>query len=75
MPVGGVVAKIAAAKEAGVKRVIIPKENWQEMFELEQEIKIIPVERIEEVIRLAIVKPNIEIGPVLILNNEHSITA
>ena len=75
LPVGGVVAKIAAAKEAGARRVIIPKENWQEMFELEQEITIIPVERIEEVIRLAIVKPNLEVGPVLILNNEHPITA
>ncbi|HEX3044798.1 MAG TPA: hypothetical protein VHY08_08580, partial [Bacillota bacterium] len=32
------------------------KENWQEMFEAETEIQVIPVERIEEVIQLAIGK-------------------
>lgn len=69
MPVGGIVPKIVAAKEAGAKRIIIPKENWQEMFEAETEIRIIPVDRIEEVIKLAIIKPNIEV-PVLIRTNE-----
>lgn len=69
MPVGGIVPKIAAAKEAGAKRVIIPKENWQEMFETEKELLIIPVDRIEEVIKLAIIKPNLEV-PVLLRNSE-----
>ena len=31
-PVGGVAAKLEAARLAGVERVIIPKENWQTMF-------------------------------------------
>ncbi len=77
MPIGGVVAKIAAAKEAGAKRVIVPKENWQAIFEEETEIKIIPVERVEEVIKLAIVKPsiNIEVSPVLVINSEPVISA
>jgi len=75
MPIGGVVPKIAAAKEAGAKRIIIPKENWQEMFEDETGIKIIPVERIEEVIKLAIFKPNLEVTPVVRLNQEQLITA
>ncbi len=70
MPVGGIVPKIAAAKEAGAKRVLIPKENWQEMFEAETEIKIIPVERIEEVIKLATNKPGIENIPILLRNSE-----
>lgn len=52
-PIGGVVAKIEAARKAGVKKVIIPKENWQESFK-EMDIEIVPVERIEEVIREAI---------------------
>lgn len=65
MPVGGVVPKIAAAIEAGAKKVIIPKENWQEMFENENRIQIIPVERIEEVIKLAVVKPQKEVTPVI----------
>lgn len=53
-PVGGIVAKIEAAKQAGAKKVLIPKENWQEMFKNYQ-IDIIPVERIEEVIEQALV--------------------
>lgn len=69
MPVGGIVPKIAAAKEAGARRVLIPKENWQEMFQDEQVIQIIPVERIEEVIKLAVIKP-IEVTPVLIRSSE-----
>lgn len=82
MPIGGIVTKIAAAKEAGAKRVIIPKENWQQMFEAETNLKIIPVERIEEVIMEAIIKPVpvavpvVDVNPVLILNNDHqTITA
>lgn len=75
MPIGGVVPKIAAAKEAGVKRVLIPKENWQEMFDSETDIEIIPVERIEEVIAKAIIKPKIEVQPVMVMNSEQIITA
>ena len=54
MPIGGVVPKIKAAKEAGVERVIIPKENWQDSFVEEKAVKIIPVTRIEEVVELAL---------------------
>jgi Lon-like ATP-dependent protease len=32
-PVGGVVAKVEAARQAGIKRVLVPKENWQELFQ------------------------------------------
>lgn len=54
-PVGGVAAKIEAAKQAGCRRVLIPKENWQERFaELNEEIKIIPVEDLTQVLELAI---------------------
>jgi Lon-like ATP-dependent protease len=56
MPVGGIVAKVAAAKEAGAKQVLIPKENWQEIFENDLSIQVIPVERVEEVINLAVIK-------------------
>lgn len=54
MPIGGVVPKIRAAKEAGVERVIIPRENWQDRFAEEEAVKIIPVTRIEEVVKLAL---------------------
>jgi predicted ATP-dependent protease len=33
--------------------VLIPAENWQDAFEDETELEIIPVRRIEEVIQLA----------------------
>lgn len=55
-PIGGVNAKIAAAKKAGAKSVIIPKENWQGTFEKDKEFNIIPVSNIKEVIELSLVK-------------------
>ena len=42
-------AKIEAARRAGAKTVIIPKENWQDIFKT-LDINIIAVDRIEEVI-------------------------
>ena len=56
-PIGGVLAKIDAAKKAGAEKVIIPKENWQDHFK-DYDIKIIPVERIEEVIQEALIFDN-----------------
>jgi len=52
-PVGGVPTKIEAAAEAGVERVIIPFDNWQDSFE-KCRIKVIPIKRVEEVIELSI---------------------
>jgi Lon-like ATP-dependent protease len=54
-PVGGVSAKIAAAKQAGARRVIIPKENWQELYRTIG-VEVVTVETIEEVLRHALVK-------------------
>jgi len=48
-PVGGVAAKIMAAKAAGIRRVLIPKDNWQDRFE-DMGIEVIPVADIFEVI-------------------------
>ncbi|MBD2870476.1 ATP-dependent protease LonB [Paenibacillus arenilitoris] len=47
-PVGGVLAKVEAAFQAGAKRVIIPRENWQAIFADLEGLEVIPVERIEE---------------------------
>ena len=49
-PVGGVVAKVEAARLAGIKKVLIPKENWQELFDNMDDIKVIPVEDIHEIL-------------------------
>lgn len=48
-PIGGVVAKIEAARIAGAKKVIIPKDNWQQIFAEIDDIKIIKVENLKEV--------------------------
>ncbi|NLT95880.1 MAG: ATP-dependent protease LonB [Clostridia bacterium] len=55
-PVGGVIAKVEAAKQAGATRVLIPKDNWQQIFEKMEGIKVIPVESLEEVLDLALLK-------------------
>lgn len=54
-PVGGVVAKVEAARNAGARRVFIPKDNWQGVFAKLTDIKVIPVTFLEEVIRGALV--------------------
>ncbi|HHT01626.1 MAG TPA: ATP-dependent protease LonB [Firmicutes bacterium] len=53
-PVGGVVVKIAAAQQAGAQRVLIPAENWQEMFRNQEGIEVFPVHSVKEVIGLAV---------------------
>lgn len=54
-PVGGVPSKIEAAVEAGVTCVLIPKDNWQEAFCTIPNVTVVPVERMEDVLRLALV--------------------
>ncbi len=56
-PIGGVVAKVNAARQAGAARVLIPKENWQSIFAEAKDIEIIPVEKLEEVLEKALVYP------------------
>ena len=57
LPIGGVTAKIEAAIQAGIKTVIVPKSNIQDIVidrsELKK-IKIVPVERISEVLKKAL---------------------
>ncbi|MBR9678614.1 MAG: ATP-dependent protease LonB [Nanoarchaeota archaeon] len=51
LPVGGINAKIEAAIDAGMKKVIIPKANEQDVLEPRtKKIKIIPVSNVSEVI-------------------------
>lgn len=56
-PVGGVNAKVAAAKQAGAQRVLIPKENWQVLYG-KMDIEVIPIEHISEAIPYAILDKN-----------------
>lgn len=49
-PVGGVVTKVEAARQAGVTKVFIPRENYQRIFADLQGIEVVPVDRVDEVI-------------------------
>ncbi len=54
LPVGGVTAKVEAAIDTGIKNIIVPKSNMQDIVISEKDlkgVKIIPVETIEEVLK------------------------
>lgn len=59
-PVGGVATKVEAARQAGVKKVIIPKENWQEIFRSFDDCEVICVDRLEEIFDIALIKERAE---------------
>ncbi|MFM9328491.1 ATP-dependent protease LonB [Paenibacillus mesotrionivorans] len=50
-PVGGVVAKVEAAFQAGAVKVLVPKENYQDTFASLQVLKVVPVDTIQEVLQ------------------------
>ncbi|WP_224269925.1 ATP-dependent protease LonB [Haloprofundus salinisoli] len=57
LPVGGVTHKIEAAAKAGMKRVIIPRANMQDVMieeEYQEMVDIIPVSHISEVLDVAL---------------------
>ncbi|WP_020615900.1 ATP-dependent protease LonB [Paenibacillus daejeonensis] len=53
-PVGGVLAKVEAAFQAGADTVIIPRDNWQAIFSDLKGLRVIPVDTIEEVLKQAL---------------------
>jgi Lon-like ATP-dependent protease len=66
-PVGGVPSKVEAARLAGVKKVIIPKENWQESFN-DIDVEVIPVEDISQVLETVFNKKSEKIENVSLQN-------
>lgn len=60
LPIGGLKEKLLAAKSAGMKTVLIPKENKRDVEELSSEItkglEILPVSHMNEVLEYALVK-------------------
>ncbi len=60
LPIGGLKEKILAAKNAGIQTICIPKKNEKDLEEISSEIKkgleIIPVERLEQVLKIAFVE-------------------
>lgn len=59
-PVGGIVPKIKAAKEAGATKVIIPKDNARFLIKQIDGIEIISVETLSEVFDNGLIKPKLK---------------
>ena len=63
LPIGGLKEKILAAKMAGIKTVLVPKQNAKDIEEIDREIKaglqILYVESMQEVIEAAFVKKEV----------------
>ena len=65
LPIGGLKEKLLSAHRAGVKKVLIPKENEKDLVDIPQkvreDIEIVSVETADEVLKIALVK---ELKPV-----------
>ena len=65
LPIGGLKEKLLAALRAGIKTVIIPKENEKDLAEIPDNVKkgltIIGVSHVDEVIARALVRPPVAI--------------
>ncbi|MDC1159326.1 endopeptidase La [Candidatus Pelagibacter sp.] len=60
LPIGGLKEKLLAAHRAGIKQVLIPKENEKDLVDMPKkildDIKITPVEHADEVLKIALSK-------------------
>ena len=60
LPIGGLKEKLLAAHRAGIKQVLIPKENEKDLTDIpkkvKEDIKITSVEFVEEVLKIALTK-------------------
>ena len=60
LPIGGLKEKLLAAHRAGIKKVLIPRENEKDLVEVPKTvinaIEIIPVKNVDEVLNVALTK-------------------
>ena len=60
LPIGGLKEKLLAAHRAGIKQVLIPKDNEKDLVDIpkkvKEDIKITPVEIVDEVLKIALTK-------------------
>jgi ATP-dependent Lon protease len=60
LPIGGLKEKLLAALRGGIKTVLIPEENVKDLADIPEEVKkkleIVPVSRMEDVIKTALVR-------------------
>jgi ATP-dependent Lon protease len=68
LPIGGVKEKLLAAHRAGIKEVILPKENEKDLQDIPQDIlesmKVNLVETMDEVLQVALERPPVPQGQV-----------
>ena len=61
LPIGGLKEKLLAAHRAGISKVLIPQENKKDLVDVPKTIletmKIIPVKNVDEVLKIALIKP------------------
>jgi ATP-dependent Lon protease len=60
LPIGGLKEKLLAALRAGIMKVVIPEENVKDLAEISDELKnaleIVPAARVDDVLRVALVR-------------------
>ena len=60
LPIGGLKEKLLAAHRAGIKQVLIPKDNEKDLVDMPQkikdDIKITPIAVVDEVLKIALTK-------------------
>jgi ATP-dependent Lon protease len=66
LPIGGVKEKVLAAHRAGIKTFILPKRNMKDLDDVPREViselRFVPVERMDDVIAIALHTPSISNG-------------
>jgi len=60
LPIGGLKEKLLAAHRAGIEHVLIPRDNEKDLIDIpkkvREDIKITPVEVVDDVLRIALIK-------------------
>jgi len=59
LPIGGVTAKIEAAARSGVKTIVVPRANMQDVLldeRFETMVEVVPVDTLDEVMKYALIK-------------------
>jgi ATP-dependent Lon protease len=58
LPVGGIKEKVLAAHRAGIRKVILPRENERDLQDVPEDVRgdltFVPVETVEEVLKEAL---------------------
>ncbi len=66
LPVGGIKEKVLAAHRAGIKTVILPKENEKDLKDIPESVlkglKLLQVESMDEVLGIALERPVVPVG-------------